>query len=157
MLEKENSRAALNGGESSNTITYNTDDVSIISKFSDEMAAYRCRRTWTEIFGNHFLLENDRDFKLSISSSGENFSLNCEFNSACGRYAFWRLINHQAPEAERKLINSGYPASDFSSGTQLPHDEIVSPWIMSGGVSEPIRRRKSFSRKLIELLWNRKN
>ncbi|MCB0360906.1 MAG: hypothetical protein KDD44_14760, partial [Bdellovibrionales bacterium] len=27
----------------------------------------------------------------------------CFFISACGRYAFWRLINDQAPEAEDKL------------------------------------------------------
>ena len=26
--------------------------------------------------------------------------------SACGRYAFWRLVNRQAPEAEQKLNGS---------------------------------------------------
>jgi len=156
MLGRESSHAVVNGGESNNTMTYNTDNISIISQFADEMSVYRCRRTWTEILGNHFLLEKDRDFKMDILISESLFQLTCEFNSACGRYAFWRLINHQAPEAERKLISSGYPESEFCS-EELSEDQLVSPLIMSGGVTEPIRRRKSIPKKLIELLWNKKS
>ena len=156
MLGRESSHSVVNDGENNNTMTYNTDNISIISQFADEMSVYRCRRTWTEILGNHFLLEKDRDFKMSILVSESPFVLTCEFNSACGRYAFWRLINHQAPEAERKLIHSGYPGSDLSS-EELTDDKLISPLIMSGGVTEPIRRKKSIPKKLIELLWNRKS
>ena len=156
MLSRDSNNSIRSSEEINNTITYNTDNISIISQFGDEMSVYRCRRTWTEILSNHFLLEKDRDFKMSISASESPFILTCEFNSACGRYAFWRLINQQAPEAENKLINSGYPGSELFDTEEPTGEKVVSPWIMSGGVSEPIRRRKSLSKKLLELLWNRK-
>ena len=60
---------------------------------------------WQAILASHFLLEPDRDYELRTHCSldDEQFVLSCSFLSACGRYAFWRLVNRQAPEAEQKL------------------------------------------------------
>ncbi len=86
-------------------LIYDAEGVTLIGKYSDELSAYRSRREWQGILSNHFLLENERDYDLTVYSSVEDgqFLLSCAFSSACGRYAFWRLVNRQAPEAEQKL------------------------------------------------------
>ncbi len=86
-------------------LIYDADSVTLIGKFSDELAAHRAKKRWTEVLKSHFLLDTERDFELIVSSSHENslYAVVCTFVSACGRYAFWRLINRQAPEAELKL------------------------------------------------------
>jgi len=134
-------------------ITYDVDTIGIVGKFNDEMAAYRGRRKWVEILGNHFLLESERDYQLAITVTEHGYSLTCELNSACGRYAFWRLINHQAPEAERKLINAGYPLSESEKlGNDYNSDLRNIPWISSGGVSEPMLRNHRITDRLRKLL-----
>ena len=119
------------------SLTYDTESISIVAVFSDEMSAYRGRRGWNEILRTHFLLENMHDFELHIERSPdqdlEMFQLRCEFLSACGRYAFWRLINHQAPEAEGKLIRSGYPDSEITENSPsvgILTSDPTGPWVM---------------------------
>lgn len=86
-------------------LLFDAEGITLISRFSDELSAYRARRQWVDILGSYFLLEKGRDFEMSVLANPESeyFVLNCFFTSACGRYAFWRLINEQAPEAESKL------------------------------------------------------
>lgn len=86
-------------------LIYDADSVTLIGKFSDELSAHRAKKRWTEVLRSHFLLDSERDFELVVSSSHESslYAVVCTFVSACGRYAFWRLINRQAPEAEQKL------------------------------------------------------
>lgn len=90
-------------------LLYDADHVTLVGKFTDELSTYRARKLWTEVLNNYFLLEPDRDFELKpyCSIDDNRFALSCTFCSACGRYAFWRLINRQAPEAEQKLGGLG--------------------------------------------------
>ncbi len=105
VFRKENSQSVVD----ENVVTYDTDKVSILGEFDNEMAAYRTRKEWVQILANYFLVERDRDYSLNIEAlkndkkNQTRFKLECSFSSACGKYAFWRLINNQAPEAE-KLI-----------------------------------------------------
>ena len=86
-------------------LIYDAEEVTLAAKYCDEMAAHRSKKYWVEILDAYFLLEPERDFKLMISSNSASADhmVNCVFTSACGRYAFWRLVNQQAPEAEKKL------------------------------------------------------
>lgn len=90
-----------------NGLIYDAEGVTLIGTYGDELSAYRARRRWMEVFSNYFLLERERDYDLSVTASDEEntFALHATFISACGRYAFWRLINRQALEAEQKLCN----------------------------------------------------
>jgi hypothetical protein len=86
-------------------LLFDADGVTLIARLKDELSAYRMRKTWKEVLAGYFLLEQERDYEMSIVCVPEHdyFVLNCFFISACGRYAFWRLMNDQAPEAELKL------------------------------------------------------
>ena len=113
------------------SLIYDTDAISLIGRFSDELSAYRSRRKWVEILSNYFLLEPERDFESKIISSetSDGFLLHCNFTSACGRYAFWRLINHQAPEAEEKLAE---PSIKDVPALGLESDKNEGPWVLAG-------------------------
>lgn len=86
-------------------LIYDADSVVLAGKYGDELSAHRARKHWVEVLNNYFLLEQERDYEIWVTSSlQENyFVISCCFVSACGRYAFWRLVNQQAPEAEAKL------------------------------------------------------
>lgn len=86
-------------------LIYDADTVTLFGKYQDELSAYRARRDWQQVLSSHFLLENERDYDLSVFCSLDEgqFFISCNFVSACGRYAFWRLVNRQAPEAEQRL------------------------------------------------------
>ena len=100
-----------NVAQSDSLIMYDVDGVALHGKFDNELAAYRARTEWEDVLKNYFLLEQERDYQLEIAGSLERhlFVLTCNFCSACGRYAFWRLIHHQAPEAEQDLLSSAVP------------------------------------------------
>ena len=86
-------------------LIFDADGVCLFGKYHDEISAWRGKRKWIEVLHEYFLLEPERDYMMSVISDLETqtFCLSCSFESACGRYTFWRLINHQAPEAEKKL------------------------------------------------------
>ena len=86
-------------------LIYDADGVVLAGKYGDELSAHRARKQWIEVLNNYFLLEQDRDYEIWVTSSLQDnyFVISCCFVSACGRYAFWRLVNQQAPEAEAKL------------------------------------------------------
>ena len=92
---------------------FDSDAVTLIGRFGDELGAYRARKAWVQILSSYFLLENDRDYEFWVSENKDDgyFALSCCFTSACGRYAFWRIINHQAPEAEDLLMYGDQPPS----------------------------------------------
>lgn len=89
-------------------LIYDADSVILAGKYSDELSAHRARRQWRNILNSYFLLDDERDYELWIRSEATQgyFVVHCCFVSACGRYAFWRLVNQQAPEAEAKLGES---------------------------------------------------
>lgn len=129
-----------------NSLVYNTDSLSLVGKLGDELSAYRTKRQWLEVLANYFLLEPNRDFALKISASenSDEFTLECSFSSACGRYAFWRLINQQAPEAEERL-GCGW------DNLTAPIDP-EGPWVLSDGVAQQLRRKRSLREKLSAIL-----
>ena len=112
-------------------LIYDADTVTLVGKYTDELSAHRARRQWVDLLNSYFLLERDRDYEMFVTSSLEEsyFVLNCCFISACGRYAFWRLINHQAPEAEERL--GGTVKSTSGKSTVGTVEEKRSSWVFS--------------------------
>lgn len=80
--------------------------------YLDEVTAYRARKGWIEAFEVNFLLEDRVDFRVRVArqEGGSRFCVLCEFLTACGRYAFWRLTHHQAPEVQFILETAHLPA-----------------------------------------------
>ncbi|MCC6933988.1 MAG: hypothetical protein IT292_12190 [Deltaproteobacteria bacterium] len=130
------------------TVKYDTDKVLLVGSYSDELSAYRAKRSWLDILAAHFTLEKGRDYDLNLvkpcsEKEINNFTLTCSFHSACGRYAFWRLINGQSPEAENKL--------GLSRKNKSQHEKLLSAifgyetkssvpaWIMSCETRRPRR------------------
>lgn len=116
-------------------LIYDADGITLVGKYTDELSAYRAKRQWTEVLNSYFLLEKDRDYEMWVNSSIEDcsFALSCCFVSACGRYAFWRLINHQAPEAEQKLGGSvqNIPARRFLGSLRSEEDiDKKTSWVI---------------------------
>lgn len=109
-------------------LLFDTNSVMLLGAFLNEIAAYRTRRTWVNVLNTYFLLEKDRDYSISIiTPKDENhFLLNCSFTSACGRYAFWRLINHQAPEAQEKLSVTDLTVPVLPKKSHAHHQFLVS-------------------------------
>jgi hypothetical protein len=79
--------------------------------YLDEISAYRARRRWVEAFETNFLLEGSHDFGIKVVLERESgrFFVRCTFLTACGRYAFWRLTHHQAPEVQFLLETAHLP------------------------------------------------
>ena len=79
--------------------------VTLEGLYDDELSAYRARRAWRDTLERSFLLEEGHDFALFVQKDkkSELPHLVCEFHSACARYAFWRLTNGQASEAQYSI------------------------------------------------------
>jgi hypothetical protein len=88
--------------EIENGLTYNPDQISIEGAYPDELSVQRVKKTWCTILETDFLLipKTDFEFNKEQNTDAENFTIKCRFTSACGRYAFWRLLNEQAPEVQ---------------------------------------------------------
>ncbi len=98
--ESKSAAIEIEGG-----LTYNPDQVSIEGTYSDELSQYRAKKAWCSILETDFLLipEADFHFHLNKDTEANHFVIACSFTSACGRYAFWRLINEQVPEVQFML------------------------------------------------------
>lgn len=92
-------------------LNYDSESIAVDGRYADELSAFRARRAWTEILETNFLLERDHDYSLETAShlNEQRFHLRCTFMTACGRYAFWRLINDQAPEIQYLLETAHVP------------------------------------------------
>jgi len=132
-------------------LIFDADSVTLIGKFTDEFSAHRAKKQWMEALAHHFLLEKNRDYQteIGIIEATPHYYLRCTFESACGRYAFWRLVNHQAAEAEKKLLAPNLvnrkvgrfllgSVWNVSSGT---------PWVV-GGAGE--KRQNGIFRSVIQ-------
>ncbi len=95
---------------------YDPDKLVVEGVYHDEVSAYRARRRWIEALEHNFLLEEDHDFHLKVRKSrgGKLFRVRCDFLTACGRYAFWRLTHHQAPEVQLIMETAHLPHSPHS-------------------------------------------
>lgn len=91
-------------------VRFDPESITLEGIYSDELSAYRARKVWTETLKSSFLLELDHDIQFKIvGSNSTRFILSCEFKTACARYAFWRLTNHQAPEAQYQIETGHIP------------------------------------------------
>lgn len=98
-------------------VKFDLDAVSLFGIYRDELSLFRAKRNWCEILESNFLLEPGYDYNLNKVSAEDrsNFVLHCSFLTACGRYAFWRLTNDQAPEAQYLIETAHIPNSDSAS------------------------------------------
>lgn len=94
-----------------NRICFDPDSGIIIGKYLDELSCYRARKIWSELLEEHFFLQKKTDFEIEITNiENENFfELKCNFQSACGRYAFWRITNYQSPEVQYLMETAHIP------------------------------------------------
>lgn len=90
---------------------YDSERLILEGIYLDEVSAYRARRSWIKSFEANFLLEDIHDFKVKVGFDADTsrFHVQCTFTSACGRYAFWRLTHHQAPEVQFALETAHLP------------------------------------------------
>ncbi|HMO01419.1 MAG TPA: hypothetical protein PKD37_04670 [Oligoflexia bacterium] len=86
-------------------IYFSKENLTIFAKYQDEISAYRARRKWLKTLDEYFFLDDASDFILQQArSSGEDeYYLICQFVSPAARYAFFRLVNLQALEAQYQL------------------------------------------------------
>ncbi|HQH27859.1 MAG TPA: hypothetical protein PLP17_10730 [Oligoflexia bacterium] len=111
-------------------LVFDADGITLLGKYTDELAAHRAKKRWVDVLGSYFLLERDRDYDLWVNGSLDDrcFVLSCSFVSACGRYAFWRLVNRQAPEAEDKLRGETPPDTFTSMWADIAKEEEKESW-----------------------------
>ena len=95
-------------------VCFDPDNITLQGCYPDELSAYRAKRLWIETLENCFLLEQGHDFSVCVRQHRDSsrFVLLCEFTTACARYAFWRLTNHQAPEAQYVIETAHIPICD---------------------------------------------
>ena len=95
-------------------ILFDSNRLQLLGNYADQLSAYRAKRIWKQTLETCFLLDRDQDFVLLMRSDLDSGSyiLSCEFVSACARYAFWRLTNHQAPEAQYLIETAHIPQSE---------------------------------------------
>lgn len=118
---------------------YDAEKLILEGIYLDEVSAYRARRSWIKTFEMNFLLEEIHDFKVKVMFERDEgkYHVQCTFTSACGRYAFWRLTHHQAPEVQFTLETAHLPhmtSLRFEEPSIEPDIESVSPHGYIGGV-----------------------
>lgn len=138
-------------------VCFDPDEVCLEGYYSDEITAYRSKKNWVKILESNFLLDLKQDFKLKVQQQEKMFVLKCEFLSACGRYAFWRLTNNQAPEAQYQIETSHIPdcetkMDDFIAAPDLqPADQ--KSWILNPPqrISKPTHISKIIDRIMAKI------
>ena len=95
-------------------VCFDPDSTTLTGTYSDEISAFRAKRLWVDTLEVNFLLDLDQDFsiKLARDMDSHKFTLSCRFHSACARYAFWRLTNNQAPEAQYIIETAHIPVCE---------------------------------------------
>lgn len=95
--------------------------------YEDEVSAYRARRSWIRTLEKNFLLEDSQDFKVKVGFDRDEarYHVRSVFLTACGRYAFWRLTHHQAPDVQYALETAHLPhAAALSVTPPLIESEV---------------------------------
>lgn len=143
--------------DSRDGVHFDAESVVLIGSYSDELSAFRARRAWVAAFESSFLLDKGHDYELHMLAKAEEhrFYLSCQFLTACGRYAFWRLVNEQVPEVQY-LIETAHIASGASRQAEIaaaPDLGDVTPAILGGslGMRDPESKRSIISRLFTQL------
>lgn len=108
-------------------VLFDLDTLTLVGRYKDELSAHRAKKAWLKTLQDCFLLDNESDIELKITSSEESqqFLLICEFLSSCARYAFWRLTNNHVPEAAYLLEVAHMPQSKYQSYSAAPDMRAV--------------------------------
>lgn len=95
-------------------VSFDSETATLEGAYPDELSAHRARKVWIDTLESNFLLEKNHDFKIRVEGTVEDsaFALRCDFLTACGRYAFWRLTNDQAPEAQYIIETAHIPNAE---------------------------------------------
>lgn len=95
-------------------VRFDPETSALAGVYSDELSVYRAKRGWRQVLEAHFILEFGHDFTLEIveDPTTHRYLMRCEFVSACGKSAFWRITNHQAPETQCIIETAHIPISD---------------------------------------------
>jgi hypothetical protein len=95
-------------------LVYKPDHSSFEGTYPDELCVQRVKKTWCTILETDFLLIPRTDFvlKKEFDPTSARYHMSCSFTSACGRYAFWRLLNEQAPEVQF-LLETAHMSNRF--------------------------------------------
>ncbi len=126
-----------NSVSSEKGIWFDPERIMLEGSYTDQVTAYRARRRWIKTFETNFLLEGQHDFKVQVTqdSGSETFRLRCDFLTACGRYAFWRLTHNQAPEVQHLLETAHLPATPVMphfSSVERDFFNDLEPCVLSG-------------------------
>ena len=135
---------------------YDAEKLILEGIYLDEISAYRARRSWIKTFEMNFLLEEIHDFKVKVVLDDDEgrYHVQCTFTSACGRYAFWRLTHHQAPEVQFTLETAHLPhvnAMSFVEPTLEAEADALVPPALVDLREEGEKQPESLSVELIAL------
>lgn len=125
-------------------VSFDPAGIVLKGRYFDELSAYRARKIWAETLEANFLLDRDHDFSLAIihDSIRDLFELHCNFHTACARYAFWRLTNNQAPEAQYQIETAHIPVSErLQDAFMRAPDLQPEPTVLRGVLNEPLPAR----------------
>ena len=97
-----------------NQVSFCPHSVMLEGVYTDELSAFRAKKSWIETMEHSFLLDCGHDFEITLSGDiqAAEFKVACAFTTACGRYAFWRLTNNQAPEAQYQIETAHIPNAE---------------------------------------------
>lgn len=123
---------------------YDAEKLILEGIYSDEVSAYRARKSWIKTFEMNFLLEETHDFRVKVGwdSDDGRYHVQCAFTSACGRYAFWRLTHHQAPEVQFCLETAHLPHLTTVRFTEAEIDHVTEespPQVLLASTAEECR------------------
>lgn len=138
-------------------VFFDTDRLIITGFYSDEIGAYRAKKTWSLALEQSFLLDSGHDFKVKVvrNMDAALYELRCEFTTACGRYAFWRLTHNQAPETQFLMEHAHRPSLNPDSYPMVEDDEEGIPFVQGYGESGHRPEWRNYIKSLLTRIFNR--
>lgn len=137
-------------------VSFDPEQITLEGVYTDQISAYRAKKVWLQTFETNFLLEPKHDFALKIVSKFDEkkFVLRCEFLTACARYAFWRLTNHQAPEAQFIIETAHIPNAELRQNDFVgaPDMKSIHEAAIMAGVAKATREVEDNSSTIAQIL-----
>jgi hypothetical protein len=139
-------------------VSFDPEHITLEGMYADQLSAYRAKKVWLETFETNFLLETEHDFALQVRSDMQEnrYTLKCQFLTACARYAFWRLTNNQAPEAQYIIETAHIPNGESRSDDfiQVPDLKSVHEAAIVAGVNRASREVDEATQSISQMLKN---
>jgi hypothetical protein len=102
-------------------ISFDSDTLVLRGIYADELSAHRAKKTWSRTLENNFLLDFDFDFDIRVTNDEDEslYRVNCDFKTACGRYAFWRITHDQVPDIQYIIRTAHIPSALLARSSRL--------------------------------------